>query len=74
MHAETDLTPQLQARTYDLLINRARTLTIEKISEATGISASWLAKFSTGNVKDPSVNTVETLYVFLTGTPLSLDS
>ena len=30
----------------------------------------WLRKFSSGDIKDPSVNRVEELYTFLTGEPV----
>jgi len=67
-----DLTPRLLEHTHNLLITRPRNLTIEQITETTGISSSWLAKFASGSVKDPSVNTVEQLYVYLSNKPLDL--
>ena len=30
----------------------------------------WLRKFSSGDIKDPSVNRVEELYTYLTGEPV----
>lgn len=36
----------------------------------TGINFYWLRKFKSGQFKDPSVNTVQKLYEYLTGRPL----
>lgn len=38
--------------------------------DGTGITYYWLRKFSAGNVEDPSVNRVQELYEYLTGTTL----
>lgn len=36
-------------------------------AQGSEISFGWLNKFSSGDIKDPSVNKVEELYQFLTG-------
>ena len=36
-------------------------------STGSDITFYWLRKFSSGNIKDPSVNRVEELYTYLTG-------
>lgn len=39
-------------------------------NQGSDITYFWLRKFSSGQVKDPSVNRVEELYVYLTGEPV----
>lgn len=41
-------------------------------SEGIDISYFWLRKFSSGSVRDPSVNKVQALYEFLSGTTLTV--
>ncbi len=52
-----------------VLITKSK-LTFEQISQKTGISKSWIAKFSCGIFTNPSVNRVEFLYNFLSKKPL----
>jgi len=40
------------------------------VTLATGIPYHWLSKFSAGEFKNPSVNRVQCLYEFLTGTKI----
>ena len=66
----------LMERTRDLLDNQekrcadARGQSMPKIAEILGISYYWLRKFKSGEVDDPSVNTVEKLYEYLSGKKL----
>lgn len=58
----------LYQRTQQLLLADGRSaLDIHKQS---GIPFHWLRKFRTGECKQPSVNTVEALYSFLTKSKL----
>lgn len=43
-----------------------------EIYKATGIAPNQQWALKSGATKDPSVNSIETLYVFLTGKPLEL--
>ena len=63
---------KLRDKTLILLQNRPNTLTINAISDATGLDKSWLAQFSRGTIKGPDVCRIETLYEYLTGAPLNL--
>lgn len=58
--------------TKELLINRPRPTTLTIISDATGISVSWLNQFAAGKIENPSVNTIQALFEFLTGKALKL--
>lgn len=62
----------LYEKTKKLLAERPRTLELKQIAQETGIGFSWLRMFSAGNIKDPSVNTVERLYRYLSGKDLEL--
>lgn len=42
------------------------------IHKESGISFYWLRKFKSGVTTDPSVNTIQALYEFLTGSKLQL--
>lgn len=42
------------------------------IYKATGVAPNQQWAFKTGKTKDPSVNTIEALYTFLSGKPLEL--
>lgn len=67
------LSSSLRDRTIMLLRNRDSSLTLEKISNETGLTKRWLENFIGNTVDDPGVLKVETLYVFLTGTVLELE-
>lgn len=58
-------------RTRDLLANRPRALTLDKIEEDTGLSTSWLSAISKNRIENPSCNSVQKLYEYLTKTQLS---
>lgn len=54
----------------DKRVTKARGLSLPKIAEDLNISYYWLRKFKSGEIKDPSVNTVQRLYEFLSGKQL----
>lgn len=56
---------RLRNETRELLITRPLTLTMSKISEETGISKSWLATFSRGDIENPGVVTIQILNAYL---------
>lgn len=58
----------LLARTRKLL--QETHLSHLDIYKATGLSPFWLSGISTGKVNDPSVNRIQKLYEFLSGTNL----
>lgn len=51
--------------THIALLNRPRTLTLDRIAMDTGLSRDWLAHFSAGKSKDPGICKVETLFNYL---------
>lgn len=61
---------RLYNRTLELINDRKRVQTFERISKDTGLTESWLSMFSRGKIEKPSVQSVETLYEYLTGTQL----
>lgn len=60
----------LMAETLRLLKNRPKDLTLPDIEKATQIPFYWLRKFTSGEIKDPSVNRVQRLYEYLSGNKL----
>lgn len=64
--------PILRDKVLELLASRPRNTTYKDVAEATGLPEPWLKKFAANEIKDPSVNRVETLYNYLTGTPLNV--
>lgn len=52
-------------KTLDLLQNRSVKLPFKKISEDTGIGKRWLEMFAKNEIPNPSVNTIQTLYEYL---------
>lgn len=54
----------LMEATIELLLKHKRFLVV---SEETGISFFWLRKFAYGEIDNPSVNTVQKLYEYLSG-------
>ena len=63
-----DRPQSLMTKTKELM--DAHSLTIVELHVASNISYYWLMKFSAGKFKNPSVNRVQYLYEFLTGTQL----
>lgn len=64
--------PKLHPKVLDLLGARPRTTTYSDVAEATGLNEAWIKQFAAGNIPNPSVNRVETLYVYLTGNALNV--
>ena len=65
--------PTLCERTYRALRDRIEASTEETVRDMAaqaGLDYYWLRQFSTGSIKDPSVNRIERLYHFLTGQTL----
>ena len=58
--------------TLSLWKERPRTQTIMRVHIDTEIPFHWLVHFSKGRVKNPPVNYIETLYVYLSGKELDL--
>ena len=65
-------TPILATRTREALADRPRSLTYDRIAQDIDVSKRWLEQFAAGVVANPSVNTVERLYTYLTGKPLDV--
>lgn len=63
---------QLLDKTLDLVRNRPREVSYEQIAAEAEVSISWLKKFVSGEIKEPSVCSVEAVYVFLAKKPLEL--
>ena len=60
-------------KTLHLLRNRPRTLTLAQVEKETGISEHWLKRFaSEKSISDPSVNTIEKLYNYLSDDELQV--
>ena len=49
-------------------------LTIQEIAKQSGLPYDWLVSVRYDRVKDPSVNRIQTLYEFLSGKPLNVES
>lgn len=65
------VSPSLYEVTRELLINRHRKITLQKIeADLPGHSIKWLSELSNGRMKDPSVNKIQALYEYLSGKPL----
>jgi hypothetical protein len=61
------ITTKLRDATLELLTNRSVKLTLARINADTGLPETWLSMFGQGRIDDPSVNKVETLYEYLSG-------
>lgn len=62
----------LRDRTLSLLQDRPARVSLKLISEETGLPESWLSMFGQGNIDDPSVNRIETLYEYLSGQAITI--
>lgn len=60
----------LYARTLELLKNSDKPLPL--IYKETDLPFYWLRKLSQGEIKDPSVNRVQKLYEYLSGSTLEV--
>jgi hypothetical protein len=58
------------SRTLELLLNDSRS--IPQISMDSRIPFHWVRQFAQGVIRNPSVNRVQALYEFLTGTKLDV--
>ena len=56
----------------NLLKNRPRTLTIEKIASDTELTPGWLRSFEGGRIREPGLYKVERLYSYLAKKPIQL--
>jgi len=63
----------LYEKTRELLKARPATMTFATIEQETGIKESWLRMFNRGKIEDPSVNTIQKLYEFLSGSKLRVE-
>lgn len=57
--------PQLAKTTRQLLRDRPRSLTLDAIATATGLSKAWITDFAANPDRDHGVNKVETLCFYL---------
>ena len=55
----------LRDSTRQLLVDRPQSLSTAKIAEDIGVSAAWLNSFARGEIRNPGVNTIETLNAYL---------
>lgn len=62
---------QLMLRTMQLLQTTDKRQ--HEIYRDTGIQPNWLSRFATGGIPDPSVNRIEALYNYLSGTTLEVE-
>ena len=60
----------LHSKTLDLL--KLSGVPLPEIYKRTGLPYYWLKKFSSGEIRDPSVNRVQRLYEFLAGRDLEV--
>lgn len=63
---------RLNAAAHKLLTERSRTLTLDKIAADTGLNIFWLTSYSCGQIVDPKVSKIETLYEYLSKTTLQI--
>lgn len=68
--AATPVKGSLHSRTLDLL-EQSR-IPLPEIYKETHLPYYWLKKFSSGEIRDPSVNRVQRLYEFLAGRKLEV--
>jgi len=68
--AATPVKGSLHSRTLDLL--KQSGVPLPEIYKETHLPYYWLKKFSSGEIKDPSVNRVQRLYEYLAGRKLEV--
>ncbi len=56
--------PQIRA-VQMMLQTRCRTLSLDQISDDTGLTKSWLAAFQAEQIRDPSFSKLEALWKYL---------
>ena len=59
--------PDMLEETKALMWNRPKPITLDKINKSTGIGITWLTKFNTGKMTNPSYITIKKLNDFLKG-------
>ena len=65
-----ELQGSLMIKTRELLTEHVKSM--PEISNATGINFYWLAKFYQGAIGNPGVNTIQTLYEYLSNKKLKV--
>lgn len=53
-----------------VMLLRESNQTTQTIADATGLTYWWIVRLRNGDIKEPSVNKICTLYAYLTGKPL----
>lgn len=59
--------PSLFDKTREMVTHRSRVLTLEKISEDTGLSLSWLRYFTQERCTDSRSERIQCLYEYMAG-------
>ena len=59
------ISTSLRDKTLDLIQNRSVKLTFLVMSAETGIGERWMRMFSKDQIPNPGVNTIQTLYEYL---------
>lgn len=60
----------IRDKTLELIQNRSTKLELKDIAAATGLKKSWLSAFANGQIPDPAIGKVQTLYEYLTNTKI----
>ena len=64
--------PQGQLHLQTIALLKKSKLTLLELYDETGVKPDWIRSFKAGRMQHPSVNRVQALYEFLSGTTLSL--
>lgn len=68
-----DIPPgELLTKVLTMLSDRPRDVSYKDISDKLNLPEPWIKAVATGQIKDPSVNRIEMLYEYLSGTPLNV--
>jgi len=65
MSKDTNFQSVIYDTTVNMLENRSRLITFEKIESDTGLNVRWLQALLAGKFKDPGVKKIETLFHYL---------
>lgn len=63
---------KLRDKTLNLLNDYLVKVKLKAVAKDTGLELRWLAMFKNGDIKNPSVNRIETLYEYLTKSKLKV--
>lgn len=63
---------KLRDKTLELLIKSSERIKLVSIANDTGLEVRWLNLFKKGEIREPSVNKIETLYEHLSGKKLKI--